>query len=124
MRFYLLALIIAFFQSSVLLALFLNLLTVPNLLLAYLYINLIKEEDHSLKKPLISGLFLDLFQDSLRLLISGYTFFSIGLYHLYKLFRAYILMVKDLRNWFSFCGCGGEGKLNEGYRGSFYKLGL
>jgi len=57
MRFYLFTLIIAFFQSSVLLALFHNLLTVPNLLLAYLFINLLKEEDHSLKKPLISGLF-------------------------------------------------------------------
>jgi len=79
MRFYLFTLIIAFFQSSVLLALFHNLLTVPNLLLAYLFINLLKEEDHSLKKPLISGLFLDLFQDSLGLHISGYTFFSIWL---------------------------------------------
>jgi hypothetical protein len=79
MRFYLFALILAFFQSSVLLALFHNLLTVPNLLLAYLFVNLLREEDYNLKKPLISGFFLDVFQDSLGLHISGYTFFSIWL---------------------------------------------
>lgn len=79
MRFYLFALIIAFFQSSVLLALFHNLLTVPNLLLAYLFINLLKEEGYNLKKAVIPGFLLDLFQDSLGLHISGYTFFSICL---------------------------------------------
>ncbi|MFN3976382.1 MAG: hypothetical protein ACK4LT_04885 [Aquificaceae bacterium] len=79
MRFYLFAIIIAFFQSSVLLALFHNLLTVPNLLLAYLFVNLLKEENHTLKKPIISGFLLDIFQDSLGLHLSGYTFFSIWL---------------------------------------------
>ncbi|MFN3472243.1 MAG: hypothetical protein ACK4ZR_06555, partial [Aquificaceae bacterium] len=79
MRFYLFAIIIAFFQSSVLLALFHNLLTVPNLLLVYLFVNLLKEENHTLKKPIISGFLLDIFQDSLGLHISGYTFFSIWL---------------------------------------------
>ncbi len=79
MRFYLFAFIIAFFQSSILLAIFHNFLTAPNLLLVYLFINLVREEECLLKKAVLSGLFLDLFQDSLGLHISGHIFFSIVL---------------------------------------------
>lgn len=79
MRFYLFSFLIAYFQSSVLLAVFQNALLVPNLLLVYLFLNLLNEEDYGLKKALPSGFFLDLFQDSFGLHLSGYVFFTIGL---------------------------------------------
>lgn len=111
MRFYLFALILAFFQSSVLLALFHNLLLTPNLLLAYLFINLLKDEEYKLEKAVISGFFLDILQDSLGLHISGYTFFSILLNFLRSRFEfpnraslllAYILLSVIEKLWVIF----------------------
>jgi hypothetical protein len=76
MMFYLIAVALAFVQSSLLTALFQSLLIVPNLLLTYLFLNMLKG-DYSMKKPLISGMLLDIFQNSLGLHTSGFLIFSL-----------------------------------------------
>ena len=77
MMFYVLAFLISFFQSSLISAFFPSILLSPNLLLVYLFLNLLKKED--LVKVFISGFFLDLFQDSLGFNISGFILFSMVL---------------------------------------------
>lgn len=67
MTFYLVAFLLAYFQSSVLFAFFQSSLFAPNMVLAYLFLELMKEEGYGLKKALASGLFLDILQDSLGL---------------------------------------------------------
>lgn len=85
MIFYLFAFLLAFLQNSVISTLFPSFFLSPNILLSYLFLNLLREED--IKKVLISGLFLDLFQDSLGLNLSGFLLFGIGLGLLKEMFE-------------------------------------
>ncbi len=77
MKFYVIAFLLAYFQSSVLIAIFHNMLIAPNLLLSYLFLHIFKEDNGWLRRAIITGFFLDLFQDSLGLNLSGYIFFAI-----------------------------------------------
>lgn len=80
MRFYLFAFLLAYFQSSALLAFFKSFLFAPNFLLVYLFLNLVEEDkEYGLKKALISGLFLDILQDSVGLNLSGYMLFTVAM---------------------------------------------
>lgn len=80
MKFYIIALLLAYFQSSVLLALFQNTLTTPNLLLVFLFLNLVHDETKSLRKAFFSGFFLDAFQDSMGLHMSAHVLFILLLH--------------------------------------------
>ncbi|MFN3599312.1 MAG: hypothetical protein ACK4VK_06225 [Aquificaceae bacterium] len=82
MRFYFLALLLSFLQSAVFSGFFHNVFLAPNLLLVYLFLNLLKDDD--IKKVIFAGLFLDVFQDSLGLNLSGFLLF----YMIYNLFKA------------------------------------
>ncbi len=77
MRFYFLSFLLAYFQSSVLVALFHSMLVAPNLLLVYLFLTILKENKAWLRRALIAGFFLDVFQDSLGLNLSGFVFFGV-----------------------------------------------
>lgn len=77
MRFYIIALLLAYIQSSILATIFRSVLIAPDLLLAYLFFNLMQDDSRWLRKVLFSGLLLDLFQDSLGLNLSGYLVFAI-----------------------------------------------
>ncbi len=77
MRFYFLSFLLAYFQSSVLVALFHSMLVAPNLLLVYLFLTMLKENKAWLRRALIAGFFLDVFQDSLGLNLSGFVFFGV-----------------------------------------------
>ncbi len=76
MKFYIIAFLLAYFQSSVLIAVFYDMIVAPNLLLVYLFLNIFKDDSAWLRKAIISGFLLDLFQDSLGLNLSGYVFFA------------------------------------------------
>ncbi len=76
MKFYLIAFLLAYFQSSVLIAIFHNMLITPNPLLVYLFLNIFRENGGWLLRTITAGFFLDLFQDSLGLNLSGYIFFA------------------------------------------------
>lgn len=84
MKFYIVAFLLAYFQSAVLIAVFHNMLMAPNLLLVYLFLSIFKEDNGWLRKAIITGFFLDLFQDSLGLNLSGHIFFAI-LFNIMKL---------------------------------------
>lgn len=84
MKFYIVAFLLAYFQGAVLIAVFHNMLIAPNLLLVYLFLNIFKEDNGWLRKAIITGFFLDLFQDSLGLNLSGHIFFAI-LFNIMKL---------------------------------------
>lgn len=84
MKFYIIAFLLAYFQGAVLIAVFHNMLIAPNLLLVYLFLNIFKEDNGWLRKAIITGFFLDLFQDSLGLNLSGHIFFAI-LFNIMKL---------------------------------------
>ncbi len=84
MKFYIVAFLLAYFQSAVLIAVFHNMLMAPNLLLVYLFFSIFKDENGWLRKAIITGFFLDLFQDSLGLNLSGHIFFAI-LFNIMKL---------------------------------------
>ena len=84
MKFYIIAFLLAYFQGAVLIAVFHNILIAPNLLLVYLFLNIFKEDNGWLRKAIITGFFLDLFQDSLGLNLSGHIFFAI-LFNIMKL---------------------------------------
>ncbi|WPM31882.1 hypothetical protein IAE16_08665 [Hydrogenobacter sp. T-2] len=84
MKFYIIAFFLAYFQGSVLITIFHNMLVSPNLLLAYLFLHIFKEDKGWLRKAFITGFFLDLFQDSLGLHLSGHIFFAI-LFNLMRL---------------------------------------
>ncbi|QID33660.1 hypothetical protein [Pampinifervens florentissimum] len=84
MKFYIVAFLLAYFQGAVLIAVFHNMLMAPNLLLVYLFLNIFKEDNGWLRKAIITGFFLDLFQDSLGLNLSGHIFFAI-LFNIMKL---------------------------------------
>lgn len=77
MKFYIFAFLLAYFQSSALIALFHSFLFVPNLLLVYFFLELARDEGYGLKRALFSGFFLDLLQDSLGLNLFGYTLFTL-----------------------------------------------
>ncbi|MFN7064825.1 MAG: hypothetical protein ACK4OF_01550 [Aquificaceae bacterium] len=77
MSFYVFAFLIAFLQSAILSALFQSAFFTPNLLLGYLFLKLLERED--LKNIILAGLFLDLFQDSLGLNLSGFILFTLSL---------------------------------------------
>ncbi|MCS6999023.1 MAG: rod shape-determining protein MreD [Aquificaceae bacterium] len=79
MKFYLLAPLLAYFQSSVLMVFFQSFLFAPNLLLAYLFIELMREKGYGLKKGAFSGLLLDLLQDSLGLHLFSHTLFTMAI---------------------------------------------
>lgn len=72
MKFYVIALLLAFFQASVLATAFRGVLTSPDLLFVYLFFNILQDNSKWLRKAFFSGLFLDLFQDSLGLHLSSY----------------------------------------------------
>lgn len=76
MKFTIIAFLLAYFQSSVLLAIFHSMWTIPNLLLVYLFLNILGDGGSWLKRTLLAGFFLDLFQDSLGLNMSGYILFA------------------------------------------------
>ncbi|MEJ5339792.1 MAG: hypothetical protein ACK42C_06810 [Aquificaceae bacterium] len=84
MKFYIIAFFLAYFQSSVLLALFHSMLLTPNLLLLYLFLNILGEGNSWLRRAVLAGFFLDLFQDSLGLNLSGFVLFA-TLFNLMKL---------------------------------------
>lgn len=84
MKFYIATFLLAYFQSSVLITVFHNILISPNLLLVYLFLNIFREDSLWLRRAIITGFFLDLFQDSLGLNTSGHIFFAI-LFNLMKL---------------------------------------
>ncbi len=84
MKFYIVAFLLAYFQGAVLIAVFHNMLIAPNLLLVYLFLSIFKEDNGWLRKAIITGFFLDLFQDSLGLNLSGHIFFAI-LFNIMKL---------------------------------------
>ncbi len=84
MKFYIVAFLLAYFQGAVLIAVFHNMLMAPNLLLVYLFLSIFKEDNGWLRKAIITGFFLDLFQDSLGLNLSGHIFFAI-LFNIMKL---------------------------------------
>ncbi len=84
MKFYIVAFLLAYFQGAVLIAVFHNILIAPNLLLVYLFLDIFKEDNGWLRKTIITGFFLDLFQDSLGLNLSGHIFFAI-LFNIMKL---------------------------------------
>lgn len=84
MKFYIVAFLLAYFQGAVLIAVFHNMLMAPNLLLVYLFLSIFKKDNGWLRKAIITGFFLDLFQDSLGLNLSGHIFFAI-LFNIMKL---------------------------------------
>ncbi len=84
MKFYIVAFLLAYFQSAVLIAVFHNMLMAPNLLLVYLFLSIFKEDNGWLRKAIITGFFLELFQDSLGLNLSGHILFAI-LFNIMKL---------------------------------------
>jgi rod shape-determining protein MreD len=63
--------LLAFIQASVMTGLFVSNLYVPDLVLLYLFLHTSKQEKVDVKKPLISGLYLDLMYDTLGWNISG-----------------------------------------------------
>lgn len=76
MKFYIVAFLLAYFQSSVLLGVFHSTLITPNILLVYLFLNIFGESSYWLRKAVIAGFFLDIFQDSLGLNLSGFVLFA------------------------------------------------
>lgn len=84
MKFYIIAFLLAYFQSSILLAIFHSMLLTPNLLLVYLFLNILGEGNFWLRRAVLAGFFLDLFQDSLGLNLSGYVLFT-TIFNLMKL---------------------------------------
>jgi rod shape-determining protein MreD len=71
MKFYIISMLLAFIQASVMTGLFVSNLYVPDLVLLYLFLHTSKQEKVDVKKPLISGLYLDLMYDTLGWNISG-----------------------------------------------------
>jgi rod shape-determining protein MreD len=63
--------LLAFIQASVMTGLFVSNLYVPDLVLLYLFLHTSKQEKVNVKKPLISGLYLDLMYDTFGWNISG-----------------------------------------------------
>jgi hypothetical protein len=63
--------LLAFIQASVMTGLFVSNLYVPDLVLLYLFLHTSKQEKVDVKKPLISGLYLDLMYDTFGWNISG-----------------------------------------------------
>jgi len=64
MRFYIISFLLAFIQSSFLIGVFKSNLYVPDFVLIYLFLHLSTQKDIDLKKPIISGLYLDIMYDS------------------------------------------------------------
>lgn len=89
MRFYVLSLILAFLQASVITGAFVSNLYVPDLVLVYLFLHLSGENTVDIKKPLLSGLYLDIMYD------------SFGWNTLGKLFSAFILELLKSRYIFA-----------------------
>lgn len=89
MRFYVLSLILAFLQASVITGAFVSNLYVPDLVLVYLFLHLSRENAVDIKKPLLSGLYLDIMYDSFGWNTSG------------KLFSAFILELLKSRYIFA-----------------------
>jgi|GEM_PF-807777 hypothetical protein len=71
MKFYIISMLLAFIQASVMTGLFVSNLYVPDLVLLYLFLHTSKQEKVDVKKPLISGLYLDLMYDTFGWNISG-----------------------------------------------------
>lgn len=71
MRFYIIVVLLAMVQTSALVGIFHSFLYTPNITYAFLFLELLKEEPQSVKKPIFAGFFLDLMYDSLGLHISG-----------------------------------------------------
>ncbi len=71
MKFYIISMLLAFIQASVMTGLFVSNLYVPDLVLLYLFLHTSKQEKVNVKKPLISGLYLDLMYDTFGWNISG-----------------------------------------------------
>ncbi|MFN3814194.1 MAG: hypothetical protein ACK4SM_06190 [Aquificaceae bacterium] len=65
MRFYLIAFLLAFVQSSLLTGIFVSSLYAPDLVLLYLFYSLYAQTRLDIEKPVISGFFLDLMYDTL-----------------------------------------------------------
>ncbi|MFN3870881.1 MAG: hypothetical protein ACK4MW_05295 [Aquificaceae bacterium] len=82
MKFYFFAFILSFLQSAIFSGFFQNVFVAPNLILVYLFLNLLK--DDGIKKVIFAGIFLDIFQDSLGLNLSGFLLF----YLVFNLFKA------------------------------------
>lgn len=71
MKFYIISMLLAFTQASVITGLFVSNLYVPDLVLLYLFLHTSKQERVDVKKPLISGLYLDLMYDTFGWNVSG-----------------------------------------------------
>ncbi len=71
MRFYLIAFLLAFVQSSLLTGMFVSSLYAPDLVLLYLFYSLYSQPQPDIRKPVISGFFLDLMYDTLGWNMSG-----------------------------------------------------
>jgi len=71
MKFYIISMLLAFIQASVMTGLFVSNLYVPDLVLLYLFLHTSKQEKVDVKKPLVSGLYLDLMYDTFGWNISG-----------------------------------------------------
>ncbi|MEZ0361642.1 MAG: hypothetical protein ABWK04_07115 [Hydrogenobacter sp.] len=79
MRFYTISILLAFLQASLITGLFASNLYVPDIVLVYLFIYISRNDRTDLKKPLISGLYLDIMYDTFGWNMSG------------KLFSAFLL---------------------------------
>ncbi|ADC90003.1 hypothetical protein Thal_1372 [Thermocrinis albus DSM 14484] len=75
MKFYWVVFLIAFLQSSVMVPLMGSYLYVPDFVLVVLYTHTVFLERVEYRKGIMSGLFLDILQDSLGWHIAGKTFF-------------------------------------------------
>ncbi|MGC8852331.1 MAG: hypothetical protein ACP5P0_01865 [Hydrogenobacter sp.] len=71
MKFYVISFLLAFIQASVITGLFVSNLYVPDLILLYLFLHISRQEKMDIKKPLVSGFYLDIMYDTFGWNISG-----------------------------------------------------